>query len=161
VDGDLRKPAVHRCLGFDLKKGFTDFLVKPDDSLDEYLRQLNDLYVFPGSASRLIPVSALSARNLGAAFARFRREFQLIVVDSPPLVPVVDSHVFAGLSDGVVLVVRARRTSRELFQTALENLRGANLLGVLLNDVDLSRSRYSYAYKYYERNYVTKTQQRM
>lgn len=160
VDADLRKPSVHRCLGLDLNKGFTDFLAKPEDSLGEYLRQLNGLSIFPGSRNRLIPVSALSPRNLGAVFARFRREFQFIVVDSPPLVPIADSHVLAGLSDGVVVVARARTTSRELFQAALENLRGANLLGVVLNDVDFERSRYAYAYQYYEKNYRTRTQQR-
>ena len=53
-----------------------------------------------------------------------RQEYQLVILDSPPIVPIADSHILAGLADGVLMVVRARRTRPELFRHAMESLGG-------------------------------------
>ena len=76
------------------------------------------------------------------------------MLDSPPIVPIADSHILAGLADGVVIVVRARRTPRELFRRAIESLSASNVLGIVLNDVEYGDTRYGYAYEYYQRHNV-------
>ena len=76
------------------------------------------------------------------------------MLDSPPIVPIADSHFLAGLADGVVIVVRARQTRRELFRRAVESLGATNILGVVLNDVEYGDTRYAYAYRYYQRHYM-------
>jgi Mrp family chromosome partitioning ATPase len=76
------------------------------------------------------------------------------VFDSPPIVPIADSLVLAGLADGVVLVVRARQTRRELFRRAIEGLGDAKVIGVVLNDVEYGDTRYAYAYRHYQRHYL-------
>jgi Mrp family chromosome partitioning ATPase len=86
-----------------------------------------------------------------------RKEYRLIVLDSPPIVPIADSHVLAGLADGVVIVVRARQTRRELFRRAIESLGAANILGVVLNDVEYGDTRYAYAYRHYQRHYLERS----
>lgn len=78
----------------------------------------------------------------------------MILLDSPPIVPIADSHFLAGLSDGVILVIRARQTRRELLQRAVESLGATNILGVVLNDVEYGDTRYAYAYRYYQRHYT-------
>jgi hypothetical protein len=83
-----------------------------------------------------------------------RQEYKFIVLDSPPIMPIADGHVLAGVADEVLGVVRARSTSRELFKHAMEQLDTSNLLGVVLNDVDFSLARYSSAYQYYENHYL-------
>jgi Mrp family chromosome partitioning ATPase len=69
-------------------------------------------------------------------------------------VPIADSHFLAGMSDGVILVIRARQTRRELLQRAVESLGPTNILGVVLNDIELGDTRYAYAYRYYQRHYT-------
>lgn len=156
VDADLRKPGVQRYYPLKLGIGFSDLLVRPEDALEKYMCSVDGLSIIPGSAHRLIPMSVLSSKTIGAIFARFRKDFEYVVVDSPPLVPIADSHLLAKLSDGVLFVVRARKTARELLQRSLESLASAKLLGVVLNDVDLRSSPYAEAYDYYEGQYMSK-----
>jgi Mrp family chromosome partitioning ATPase len=83
-----------------------------------------------------------------------RKEYELVVLDSPPLIPIADSHILAGLADGVILVVRARQTRPEVFQRAVESLGAANVIGVVLNDIEYAATPYAYAYRYYQRHYL-------
>jgi Mrp family chromosome partitioning ATPase len=96
-------------------------------------------------------VAALSSPKTRALFERFKNEFAYVIVDAPPVLPIADSHILAGLVDNILFVVRARQTPRELFQSALEGFDAASLLGAVVNDVDYQRSRYAYAYEYYKK----------
>ncbi len=154
IECDLRKSRVHEYLGFKPAKGFSDLLLNPDDDINSYIWKVNDLHVIPGGTMIQDPVGVLASRRTRALLARLREQFQIIVLDSPPILPIADSHIIAGMSDGVVLVMRARSTRRELFQRAVESAYVPNLLGVVLNDVDYLRSRYAYAYQYYEKHYL-------
>ena len=80
-----------------------------------------------------------------------KQKFAYIIVDAPPVLPIADSQILAGIVDKVLFVIRARQTPRELFQHAIEGFEAANLLGAVLNDVDYQRSRYAYAYEYYKK----------
>ena len=99
-------------------------------------------------------LEALSSDRPRNLFERLRREFPCIIVDLPPILPIADSRLLADLSDGVILVVRAQQTRRELFQYALERFKVPNILGVVLNGVDLRHSDYAYAYDYYAKEYL-------
>jgi polysaccharide biosynthesis transport protein len=154
LDGDLRRPRVHKHLGLTPAKGFTDLLLQPEGDFDSYVSKFQDLYVMTAGAEPVNPVGLLASRGATEIFARLRKEFRLIVLDSPPIMPVADSHILAGLADGVLFVVRARRTPRELFRRAVESLGASNVLGVVLNDVEYGDTRYGYAYEYYQRHGV-------
>jgi len=99
-------------------------------------------------------VGLLCSRRAHEIFARLKERFRLVVLDSPPIMPIADSHILANLADGVLMVVRARWTRRELFQRAVENLNAGNVIGVLLNDVEFRDTRYAYVYKYYQKHYL-------
>ena len=161
VDCDLRKPRVHEYLSLPVVKGrsFSDLLQNPNDDLDKYLWKKNDLFIIPGRSCPANPIGLLASPKARDLVARLRERFRFIVIDSPPLLPIADSHFLAGLADDVILVVRARQTPREVFQRAIESLEATNLLGVVLNDVDYKRSRYAAAYKYYSRHYLGKAVQ--
>lgn len=154
IEGDLRKPRMHEYLSLKPSKGFSDLLREPDDDLSKYTWKIGNLCVLSGGTSLANPVELLASSRARALFTRLRREFGLIVVDGPPTLPIVDAHILAGLADGVLLVVRARHTRRELFQRAVESFHASNILGVVLNDVDYQRSRYGYAYQYYSKHYL-------
>jgi len=154
VDGDLRRPEVHNHLGLSPAKGFSDLLLRPDGDVNSYTTKFQNLYVIGGGPEPVNPVGLLASRRAAEIFAHLRKEFQFIVLDSPPIVPIADSHILAGLADGVVIVVRARSTPRELFRRAIESLGSSNVLGVVLNDVEYGDTRYGYAYEYYQRHSV-------
>jgi capsular exopolysaccharide synthesis family protein len=154
IDSDLRKPRVHTYLGMPQSKGFSDLLRSPDDATSEYLWKLKDLYIMPGGTSLANPVALLSSRSAGAVLQRLRSEFDFVVIDTPPVLPVADSHILAGLADGVIMVVRARYTRREAIALGLENFQATNLLGAVINDVDLNASGYASAHQYYNQTYA-------
>ena len=154
LESDLRRPRLQEYLGFRPQRGFSDLLKKPDDPIEPYLLRLNGLSVIPGGAVLEDPLKFLASHQTQAIFARLRQQFEFIVVDTPPILPIADSHILSSLSDGVVLVVRARHTRRELLQHALQSFHVSNILGVVLNGVDLQRSRYYHAYDYYATQYL-------
>jgi capsular exopolysaccharide synthesis family protein len=154
VDSDLRRPRVHQQLGLEATKGFSDLLTDTGGDISSYVSKVGNLDVIVGGTLPLNPVGLLASPQARELLVRLRQEYQLIVFDSPPIVPIADSLVLAGLADGVVLVVRARQTRRELFRRAIEGLGDAKVIGVVLNDVEYGDTRYAYAYRHYQRHYL-------
>ena len=153
IDADMRKPRVadYLTLSVSANGGFYNLLTRSETDVSKYLHRIKNLFVIPGGVAQANPVSALSSPKAHLLFERLKEEFAYIVVDAPPVVPIADSHILAGVVDKVLFVVRARQTPRELFQQALEGFDAASLLGAVLNDVDYQRSRYAYAYEYYKK----------
>jgi polysaccharide biosynthesis transport protein len=154
IDSDLRKPRAHEYLGIPSSKGFSDLLKSPDGDTAAHLWKLKDLYVMPGGNSLRNPVSLLTSKNAASVLQRLRQEFDFIVIDTPPVLPVVDSHILAGLADGAIIVVRARYTRREAVALGLESFQASNLFGAVINDVDPHGSGYASAYTYYNQHYA-------
>jgi succinoglycan biosynthesis transport protein ExoP len=154
VDCDLRLPQVRERLGLAAEKGFTDLLTETGSDFSPYISRVGNLDVISAGSKPKNPVVLLAAPRTREIVKHLRETYQFIVLDSPPLVPIADSHVLAGLADGVMLVVRARKTRPELFQRAVESLGTANLMGVVLNDVEYAATPYAYAYHYYQKHYL-------
>jgi polysaccharide biosynthesis transport protein len=78
-------------------------------------------------------------------------EFDLVIVDSPPLMPVTDAMLLSTMVDGVVLVVNSKKTAKQLARAALSRLEfaRAKLFGVLLNEVDVNSPHYKYYSSYH------------
>jgi Mrp family chromosome partitioning ATPase len=106
------------------------------------------------------PLQLLESPAAQRLLDRLREQFEIIVLDTPPLLPIADSHVLSSLADGVVLVVRARQTPREILREALHSFHASNLLGVVLNGVDMQLSSHAYAYRYYASNYLAPAKER-
>lgn len=156
VDCDLRRPQVHERLGLKNPPGLTDLLALTDRDVSPFVMKVGNLNVMTGGTQLGDPAGLLPSPRTREILARLREEYQLIVLDSPPIVPIADSHFLAGLADGVMVVIRARQTRRELLQRAIESLEANNILGVVLNDVEYGDTRYAYAYRYYQRHYVSR-----
>jgi len=154
IDCDLRRPQVHERLGLEGVQGVSDLLARPDCDVSPFITKTGNLYVMTGGTSLDEQAGALFSRRMREVLARLREEYQLIVLDSPPIVPIADSHFLVDSADGVILVIRARQTRRELLQRAVESLGATNILGVVLNDVEYGDTRYAYAYRYYQRHYT-------
>jgi capsular exopolysaccharide synthesis family protein len=153
IDADMRKPHIGEYLNIQAPsdQGFHNLLTHGGEKPEPYITRFKNLYVIPGGELQGNPVAALSSPKLRKLFEALKQQFDYIIVDTPPVLPIADTHILAGLADKVLLVVRARRTPRELFQHAVEGFDAADLMGVVLNDVDYQRSRYAYAYEYYKK----------
>jgi polysaccharide biosynthesis transport protein len=154
VDCDFRLPRIHERLGLKTDKGFSDLLAGTETDPAPYISKFGSLDVIASGSSRDNPVNLLASARMREILGRLRQEYQIVILDSPPVVPIADSHILAGLADGVLMVVRARRTRAELFEHAVESLGATNLAGVVLNDVEYAASPYAGAYRYYQRHYL-------
>jgi capsular exopolysaccharide synthesis family protein len=142
VDGDLRKPRLHDIFGKEVKSGLADIL---DDTtaIDEavlaeaiFETQVKNLYVLPTTSAKEGISAKLHSGRMRTLLERLRREFEVIIIDSPPMLNVSDARVLGWLSDGVLLVLRARRTTRDAALAARECLLqdGISVVGTILND---------------------------
>ncbi len=141
-------------IGLHDPSGLSNLLALADRDISSFVSKVGSLYVIPGGTHLSDPSGLLFSNRMPEILSRLRQEYDLIVLDSPPIVPIADSHFLAGMADGVILVVRARQTRRELFQLAVESFDAANILGIVLNDVEYGDTPYASAYRYYQRQYM-------
>ena len=113
--------------------------------------QVEGLKVLPSGERPPNPSELLGSRRLRGLLDELAKNADVVVIDSPPVLPVTDAAVLAQDVDGVLLVVDAGETKRETVQRAVESLRqvGAYLIGVVLNRVSTRRSGYYYQ-EYYD-----------
>jgi capsular exopolysaccharide synthesis family protein len=154
VDGDRHRPRLHTLFGISNSYGLNSMLqeTKPvEDYPPEALGVpcADGLYVLasgPRSEGRDALYSPFGAARLAHLLARMKRQFDVVLVDTPPLLECPDARVFGHLSDGVILVVRAGHTSTEAVGLCSERLQedGSTVLGTVLNGCATSTSSYGY-----------------
>jgi capsular exopolysaccharide synthesis family protein len=148
IDAETRRPSVHELMRMPREPGLLDVL-SGRASLEEALRRQDDsklAVLTAGSPTPNVP-SLLGSRRMEALIAECAGQFDLIVIDSPPVMVAADARILAQRADATLMVVRWARTRREPVLLSLRqlNLAGARLAGVLLNRVDVRKhARYSY-----------------
>ena len=150
VDADMRKSSVPTWLGLrDHQSGLSTVLSNGGE-LNGALVSLESprLAVLPAGPIPHHPAELLESIAMKRLIAALRMQFDLIIVDAPPMLPVADPGIIAAQTDGVLLVVRAGRTQRKTVQQAQELLKRvkANLLGCVLTHVEYYLPGY---YRYY------------
>jgi capsular exopolysaccharide synthesis family protein len=158
IDADLRKPRLHQVFNVSNAWGLSDLLdgTKPPEGSEAMVvgTDYGELYVLPaGSAASSISNLLHSPRAL-ELLQRMRREFDMVLIDTPPMLQMPDARVLGRLVDGVILVVRAARTTKETAAAASQRLAddGTRVLGTVLNEWDprkTSHSGYEYGYRPY------------
>nr|WP_191910182.1 polysaccharide biosynthesis tyrosine autokinase [Microbispora cellulosiformans] len=149
VDADLRRPRLGGHLGIEASAGLSDVLVQHArlrDVIQTWGRP--GLSVLPSGRIPPNPGELLASRGMGALLAQLREEYDMVLIDAPPLLPVTDAAALSAICDGALLVVRHGRTRREHVLRAEETLSsaGARLVGTVLNFVPVKRNdRYGYA----------------
>jgi capsular exopolysaccharide synthesis family protein len=154
VSSDMRRPRVHEPFGFRGAKGISNWIVD-DATTDEILCStvVPNLHMLPCGPIPPNPAEILQADKFRRLVEELERRFDQILFDSPPVGIVSDPLILSVLSDGVILVVRAGSTSKEMVRQAHKKLRAVNahILGCVLNNLDLKAS--GYGYDYYQRGY--------
>ena len=118
-----------------------------------------NLYLLPSGPLPPNPSEILGSSRMDFLLGHLEKMFDVIIIDSPPILPASDALLISPHADGVLLVVKEGLLNREIVQKAVEQLHlaQANILGVVLNDVDVKKQGYSsYYHKYYSEYYGEK-----
>ena len=161
IDCDLRRPSVSQQFNLADRPGLVELLAQTA-SADGILHRdkASGLYVLAAGAKTQSPPDLLGSARMQHLIEQLRQSFDLIVLDAPPIGPVVDASVLAPIVDKVLFVVRWSTTAREFVRHSLERIPGdRKVCGVAFNMVDLRRTpkygRYSYySSAYYKKYYV-------
>lgn len=159
LDGDLRRPNVHRLIGGNLSGQSLAKVLSGQTTLDEAIQtdSKSPLHYIASAGGAPNPADLFASRQMRGLLETLRRSYDLIVIDSAPIMAVADSRVLATLADCVVLAVRWSKTPRKAAASALRLLieGGGNVAGTVLTMVNMRRhSRYGYEESgYYGRGY--------
>jgi capsular exopolysaccharide synthesis family protein len=152
VDADMRRPNLHEILGVEQAPGLSTFLTGQAELTDVVTpTAIPNLFVIPSGRNPINPAELLASARLRQAIEMLGSRFAHVVFDTAPVFGVSDAMILAGQVEGVVLVLRQGRASRDAAQRAIRNLMSvrAHLLGVILNDVDVNGHGYYGYYGYH------------
>jgi len=152
VDTDLRRAKLHSLFNIPSTPGFTELIL--GDSTDEDVirpTQVENLFVLPSGHPPPNPSELLSSRRTRDILGRFRQEYERVILDTSPVLAVTDPAILGALVDGTILVIEAESSEAEAVKEAVSLLKNARaqILGFILNKVDLSRTYKSHRYYHY------------
>jgi capsular exopolysaccharide synthesis family protein len=155
VDADLRHPAASRFFKLEKETGLVDLLTGAGKT-DNVLRSYKDLKltILPAGSKSLNPPDVLASERMKALISHLKDTFDYVVVDTPPVGPVIDAVIVANLADKTVLVVEWATTARELVETSLKQVSAQKrVAGVVFNFVNQDRAQKYGGEYYYGKNY--------
>ncbi len=166
VDADVRRGVVHHLFGVKREPGLTDVLL----GRAQLAETLHAVKVEEGGMLHFLtcgkfpqnPIALLESRAMVDLLRRLAEQFEAVILDAPPVNMLTDAAVLGANADGVLIVARAGVTQSGALEYAMQQLQlvHAQVLGVLLNDIDFERdAAYDSSYRYYtnEEAYVTRT----
>ena len=140
IDADLRRPSLHDITQVSNGKGLGETL-KATVEQKLPLFQLSDtLMLAPAGQPDANPMRALTSPRMRHMLVEASMRFDWVIIDAPPIGVIADSSLLAPMSDGVLLVVRARRTHHVSAQKAVDAVGRERILGVVLNDAEVDDS---------------------
>jgi capsular exopolysaccharide synthesis family protein len=145
IDGDLKRPSLWRYMGSKPSTGLSDVLANRQ-SPEAVVRSLGheQLAVLEAGLTPLNPTRLWKSSAMQHLLAHFEKHYDYVIVDTPPVLTVVDTTLIADVVDGVVVVVRSGATPKSALQKALGLLPRPKLVGTVLNGATVPRSNYYY-----------------
>jgi capsular exopolysaccharide synthesis family protein len=146
IEGDLRRPVLAKQFGLGKLPGLVEWFQKGLQPANIYRLVGPDFWLMPGGDPPANPLELMQSGKLSQLMRQLAHFFDWIVVDSPPLLPLADTTLWARLTDGVLLVAREGVTQKQQLERGLEILKKSELLGVVLNSCSDSNEE-----NYYQR----------
>ncbi len=157
IDADLRKPRLHDIFNLPNTWGLSDLLREKSSLLDCPIEALarksevDGLYVLPSGPGTVSITNLLYSTRMADLVARVRNDFDITIIDTPPMSYLSDARVLGQLADAAILVIRAARTTRDEARMAKQRLAddGIKILGTILNGWEpKAKAKYGYGYGY-------------
>ena len=163
IDCDLRKPTIHKKFGISNKSGLTSLLLK-ESTLEEtiYKVDIANLGLIPSGPVPPNPSEILGSKKMGKVLEELRAYFDIILLDSPPVLVVSDLHELASTLDGIILVATYGVTEKAAILRAKESILkvGGKVLGVVENKIPEDAKEYGYGgYGQYKGYYSSDTEE--
>jgi capsular exopolysaccharide synthesis family protein len=158
VDSDLRRPSIHRMLRANNSTGLTDLLLNKQVSIDQVIQKtkLPTLDFLPSGKLPSSSMSILGSAQMKEVMRELKRRYDFVFFDSPPLLGVSDASILASEMDMVLQVIQYRRYPMPMTLRAKQMIQkvGGNLMGLVLNNINMSQDENYYYYSgYYEYEY--------
>jgi len=149
LDGDLRRPSIHRLFGINDAPGLSDVLAGRASLEDAIVRVAqHELAIVPAGPVPSHPAELLGSTAMRRALDALRTRYDRIIIDMPPVAPLADVSIALGMVDGLLMVVRAGVTPKPAIERALSGLDMSKVLGLVLNDAGDGRGSYADGYGY-------------
>ena len=149
VDADMRKPALHHIFGTRNNRGLSTAIVGGEDYFDMVKEVGEDgLELLTSGPIPPNPAELLHSKKMKTMLEDMSKEYDIVIIDSPPLLSVADAQIIGGNVDGAVLVTNVKDNNRDHLVKAKNLLMKSksNILGVVLNRVDMRESNQYYSY---------------
>ncbi|MFD1136171.1 CpsD/CapB family tyrosine-protein kinase [Paenibacillus urinalis] len=154
IDTDLRKPSLHQVFTVSNHAGLSS-AIAAQYPVQEVLQKtaVHNLDVLPSGPIPPNPSEMLGSKKMTALLEELKEMYDIILFDTPPVLAVTDAMIISSLCDGVVLVVNSGKVKKDLVKKAKGHLEHVNarILGVVLNNLQLSKNQSNYYYYYGER----------
>jgi len=163
IDTDMRRPRVHKIVAVGNDRGISN-LILGNAKLEDLVvaTDLPNLFVLPCGPLPPNPSELLQSDRFKQVVQMLSEKYDRLIFDSPPLLAVTDAAILSRVVDGTLLVARSGKTHRDALARAKRHLDAVRttIVGVILNDVDLDRSRSFGYYKYYNYKYYSANETR-
>jgi len=161
IDGDMRRPTMHKVFKLSNRLGLSDYFIRTPDKMTGVVKKtaVNGLSIITSGSLPPNPSELLASTKMQDVINLLTKHFDMVILDSPPLLAVTDALILAKSVDGVILVIDPKKTKRGAIQQAVEQLKrlDARLLGIVLNNIKVKRSSYYYNREYYYSKHYGKT----
>ncbi len=157
IDADFRRPRIHKLFGLDNSQGISSVIEGKTEVADAVQQtDVENLSIMSCGPRPDNPSELLSSKRFAELLEVLREQYDLVVVDTPPVLAVTDPLNVVARVDGVLLVLRLTKSARTMGRRALEALdgMGANVLGIVINGVGSEKSGYGYGYSYGKYGYA-------
>ncbi len=157
IDCDLRRASVGRYMNMNsVKKGLTHFLAERTSRIEDYIVQGShpNLFILTAGPMPPNPPELFSMKRFKEMLGQVRKEYDWVMLDSPPYLTITDAQILGGMVDFAVLVARFKKTHRPMLERTMVMMRRQNvpIAGVVLNDIQPRSTQY-YDYYYYNHYY--------
>lgn len=148
IDCDLRKPSLHKKFKVSNTRGLSDVIIGKEEITSVFQRYNENLIIVTSGKVPPNPSEMLSSKAMTALIEALRKVFDYVILDTPPVQAVTDAQILSTKADGTILVVRAQETKKDSVNNAINLLKKvkANIIGTVLNGVEVSKQNYYYYY---------------
>lgn len=155
IDCDMRNPTVHKNFNLSNKVGLSS-CISMGTALSDAVQKtsIEGLYALTGGVISPNPSELLGSEQMKNVLQRAKEQYDYVLIDTPPVMPVTDALIVGRFVDGMILVIASAEVKVEMARDVKNQLvnAGANILGVVLNKVRSEHHGYGYGYYYYYGN---------
>lgn len=161
IDADLRKPKMHRFFDLPNSIGLSNLLsnVVRQGEVGSIFQKTStaNVTLLPAGTIPPNPVDLLMSQKMGLVLHYCGRKYDLVIIDSPPVMGLSDSPILSRQADATLLIVSNKKVTRKAVKSALNRLKsaGGNIVGAALTKFEINKLDYNYAYRYMQYNYYS------